>query len=152
MRPSFAALLLATLAVTPAAAQLPGQHPHQPGGHDPLAHLLFAPELVLQHAQDLDLQPAQRTTIVSAIKNAQGDLLDLQLQMADRSQELGKLIGEPKVDEAAALAAVDRVLALEREIKRKQLQLLIRIRNALTPEQHDKLKALHERMQHEHEQ
>jgi Spy/CpxP family protein refolding chaperone len=112
---------------------------------DPLAKLLFPPELVLKHAQDLGLQPAQRTTIVSAIKEAQGDMLDLQLEMAERAQALVKLMDVPRVDEASALAQADKVLGLERDMKRKQLQLLVRIKNALTPEQQERLRNLRAR-------
>ncbi len=108
-------------------------------GDDPLARLLFDPHLVLSHAQELGLQPAQRTTIINAIKEAQGDILDLQLQMAERHEELLKVMEATRVDEAASLAQADKVLGLEREMKRKQLQLLIRIKNALTREQQDRL-------------
>jgi Spy/CpxP family protein refolding chaperone len=108
-------------------------------GDDPLARLLFDPQLVLKHAQELGLQPAQRTVIVTAIKEAQGDLLDLQLQMAERHGELVKAMEATHVDEAAALAQADKVLGLERDMKRKQLQLLVRIKNALTREQQDRL-------------
>jgi Spy/CpxP family protein refolding chaperone len=108
-------------------------------GDDPLARLLFEPELVLKHAQELGLQPAQRATIITAIKDAQGDILDLQLQMSERAQELIKSVEGPRIDEGAALAQVDKVLGLERDIKRKQMQLLIRIKNALTREQQDRL-------------
>ncbi len=146
MKTTFAAVLLAALAAAPAAAQGHEPGPHSPPReHDPLGHLLFPPEHVLQHAQELGLQPAQRATIVAAIKDAQGDLLDLQLQMSDRSQELEKIIGEANVNEAAALAQVDKVLTLEREVKRRQMQLLIRIKNTLTPEQQQRLAAMRDR-------
>jgi Spy/CpxP family protein refolding chaperone len=135
------AMLLAAAAFSPAArAQAPTPTPRP--GEDPLAKLLFPPELVLQHAQELGLQPAQRTTIVNAVKEAQGDLFDFQLQMGDRSQELLKLIEPQQVDEAAVLAQVDRVLALEREMKRKQMQLLVRIKNALSKDQQARLREL----------
>ncbi|HEV8599752.1 MAG TPA: periplasmic heavy metal sensor [Gemmatimonadales bacterium] len=139
------AMLLAAAAFSPAAraqAPTPTPTPTPRPGEDPLAKLLFPPELVLQHAQELGLQPAQRTTIVNAVKEAQGDLFDFQLQMGDRSQELLKLIEPQQVDEAAVLAQVDRVLALEREMKRKQMQLLVRIKNALSKEQQARLREL----------
>ena len=108
-------------------------------GDDPLARLLFDPQLVLKHAQELGLQPAQRTTIISALKEVQGDVLDLQLQMAERYEELVKAMEPTRIDEAATLALTEKVLGLERDMKRKQLQLLIRIKNALTREQQDRL-------------
>lgn len=106
---------------------------------DPLARLLYDPQLVLKHAQELGLQPAQRATIIGAIKEAQGDILDLQLQMAERYQDLVKAMTATRVDEAATLSQAEKVLGLEREMKQKQLQLLIRIKNALTREQQDRL-------------
>jgi Spy/CpxP family protein refolding chaperone len=133
-------LLVTMFALALGAGILQAQTPKP--GDDPLARLLFDPQLVLKHAQELGLQPAQRTTIINAIKEAQGDLLDLQLQMADRSQDLLKTVEIPRVDENAALAQADKVLGLERDMKRKQLQLLIRIKNALTREQQDRLQEL----------
>ena len=80
--------------------------------------------------------------IVNAIKEAQGDILDIQLQMAERHQELLKAVESTRVEEATAVALADKVLSLERDMKRKQLQLLIRIKNALTREQQDRLQDL----------
>ncbi len=130
-------LAVTFLAIALGTGVLQAQTPK--AGDDPLARLLFDPQLVLKHAQELGLQPAQRTTIISAIKEAQGDILDLQLQMAERHEELVKAMEATRVDEAASLAQADKVLGLEREMKRKQLQLLIRIKNALTREQQDRL-------------
>ena len=145
MRRAWLILLLAAAAAPAARAQTPapGQGPR--GDEDPLARLLFPPELVIQHSQDIGLQAAQRTIIVGALKEMQNDMIDLKLQMAERGQELAKVIGEPKVDEAAALAQVDKVLTLEREVKRRQMQLLIRIKNALTPEQQERLAKFRDR-------
>ena len=128
----------------------------QPGkpGEDPLARLFFPPELVLQYASDIRLQAEQRKLIVDAVKSVQGELFELQMQMVERSQELMKALGAvrteqraeaeraesaQRLDEAAVLAEVDKVLAVEREMKRRQMQLLIRIRNALTREQQQRL-------------
>jgi Spy/CpxP family protein refolding chaperone len=131
------ALAVAFLAIALGTGALRAQTPKP--GDDPLARLLFDPQLVLKHAQDLGLQPAQRSVIINAIKEAQGDILDLQLQMAERHQELVKAMEATRVDEAASLGQADKVLGLERDMKRKQLQLLIRIKNALTREQQDRL-------------
>jgi Spy/CpxP family protein refolding chaperone len=43
------------------------------------------------------------------------------------------------VDESQTLAQLEKVLAAEREIKREQVTLLVRIKNKLTPEQQGKL-------------
>jgi Spy/CpxP family protein refolding chaperone len=46
------------------------------------------------------------------------------------------------VDEQQVLAQLERVLAAEREIKKEQVTLLVRIKNKLTPEQQGKLAEL----------
>ena len=54
-------------------------------------------------------------------------------------EKLVSLVKQPRVDEQQALAQLERVLAAEREIKKEQVTLLVRIKNRLTPEQQGKL-------------
>jgi Spy/CpxP family protein refolding chaperone len=133
-------LLLPLFAMVTLAATAPAQGVKS--NEDPLARHLFDPQLVLKFSADLALQAAQRTSIVNAIKAAQGEILERQLEMAERHQELLRTMEAFRVDEAAALAQADRVMQLEREMKRSQLQLLIRIKNALTQQQQDRLREL----------
>lgn len=116
----------------------PAAQAQQPG-EDPLARVLFPPELVMQHQADIGLRPEQRGAITKAIQEFQTKVVDLQWRIQEQSQRLGALLGKPSVDQAAALAQVDEVLGAEREVKRAHLSLLIQIKNALTPEQQAKL-------------
>jgi Spy/CpxP family protein refolding chaperone len=106
-----------------------------------LARMLFPPDLVMQHQQDIALKPEQRTTITKAIQEFQTKVVDLQWRMQDQAQKLAALLEKQSVDQAAALAQVDEVLAVEREVKRAHITLLIQIKNALTAEQQAKLAA-----------
>ncbi len=126
-------LLLLLTQVTPLRAQTPAP------GDDPLAKLLYPPELVMQHQADIGLRPEQRTAITHAIGELQGKVLDVQWRMQDAAGRLAALLGKPVADEAAVLTQVDEVLNLEREVKRAQLTLLVRIKNSLTPAQQEKL-------------
>ncbi len=128
------AVLALGLALLPASA-LTAQQP----GDDPLAGLLFPPELVMQHQADIGLTPEQRTAITKSIADLQARAIDLQWRMQEATQSLASLLGKPVVDQTAALAQLDTVLNLEREVKRAQLTLLIRIKNTLTPEQQGRL-------------
>ena len=123
--------LLSLAWTAPLVAQQPGD--------DPLARLLFPPELVMQHQADIGLKPEQRTAITQAIGELQGKVLDVQWRMQDAAGRLAALLGKASVDQTAALAQVDQVLDLERQVKRAQLTLLIRIKNTLTAEQQGKL-------------
>jgi len=134
-------LAAAALLLTPAAAGSAQAKPDEPE----FAKYLFAPELVLQNAQQIGLKPAQRTAVLQAIRDVQVDLMDMQLQMAEPAEQLTLLAKKEQVDEAAALALVDRILSLEREIKKKQMSLLIRIKNILTSEQQARVTALRDR-------
>jgi hypothetical protein len=140
-----AAALPAVRAQAPTTAPVPGAMPSPRPGDDPLARLFFPPELVIDHAQDIGLEPGQRASIVAAIKAAQSDMIDFKMAMAERAQELARLAGEVRVNEPAALAQVDRVLEIERGIKRRQMQLLIHIKNTLPPEQQQRLAAIRDR-------
>jgi Spy/CpxP family protein refolding chaperone len=59
--------------------------------------------------------------------------------MQDAGKVLTALVDKPNIDQAATLAKVDEILAMEREVKRAQLTLLIKIKNTLTPAQQAKL-------------
>ena len=136
-------VVLALLVVTGVQSQQPpggpGSPPHP---DDPLSRYLFPPELVMQEQQAIGLKPEQRTAITRAIKDFQGKVLDLQWQMQEETGRFGELLDKPLVDQAAALAQIDKVLAVEREVKRAHIGLLIQIKNQLTAEQQARLAQL----------
>ena len=123
---------LALVALLPLS--LPAQEPEPD-----FARHLFPPELVMQHQQTIRLTPEQRTSITQSIRELQLKVIDLQWKMQDEAQKLNELVEGPRVDEAQTLAQVDRVLGIEREIKRAHMALLVRIKNTLTPEQQREL-------------
>ena len=128
------ALALCLAVVAPAAAQ--------DGPDKAFDKFLFPPELVMQNQQKIGLRADQRTTITEAVQQLQTKVVELQWKMQDESQKLGESLAKSPVSETETLAQVDRVLAVEREIKRAHIAMLIRIRNALTPEQHAMLRSL----------
>jgi Spy/CpxP family protein refolding chaperone len=103
---------------------------------------LFPPELVMQHQQSIRLTAEQRTSITQSIRELQLKVIELQWKMQDEAQKLNELVQGSRVDEAQTLAQVDRVLGVEREIKRAHMALLVRIKNTLTPEQQSALAAI----------
>ena len=106
---------------------------------------LFAPELIFKYTRQIELQPAQRTALMQALREVQIDVVDLQLQMAEVAGDLTAEVEKAKVDEAAALRLTERILTLERDIKKRQMTLLIRIKNLLTPDQQARLAAIRDR-------
>ena len=129
----FTALFLATLLSAAALAESPGP------ADDPFARFLFPPDRVMSHSLDIGLEDAQKTAIRNEVQKVQGKFLDTQFELQGESEKMVRLLQEKTVDEARVLAQVDRILALEREIKKTQISLLVRIKNILTPSQQAKL-------------
>lgn len=121
-----------------------GQAPTPPPD-DPVAQAVFPPELVMKYRQEINLDENQSRAMKEAIQKAQSKFLDLQWDMQSEQQKLVQLLKAQPIDEAATLAQLDRVLNQEREVKKAQLSLLIRIKNLLTEAQQVKLRELRTR-------
>lgn len=134
----FFACLITYLALASApSAQQPGGPPH-----DPLAEHVLPPELIVQHQKAIGLTDPQRTALIGEVKRVQSRMIDLQWDLQRAVERMSELIGQDKVDEAAALDQLDKVLAVEREIKRAHIVLAARLKNLLTPEQQRTLREL----------
>ena len=93
----------------------------------------------MAHQAQISVDEKQRDAILAEIQQAQSKILKLQWTLQDASGQLARMLGESKVDEAKALAQADKLMEMERELKRTHLALLIRIRNLLTDAQRSKL-------------
>jgi Spy/CpxP family protein refolding chaperone len=143
------ALVLVTSTLTaqgppPMGGRPPG--PSQGQGPEDWGRNFFPPELVMQHQSEIGLQDSQRAALTSAIQQAQSKFMDTQWKMSAESEKMSRLLQGAHVDEAQVLDEVDRILNLEREIKKAQISLMVRIKNTLTPEQQKKLADIRSRM------
>lgn len=130
-------LLTASLLIL--SALLCAQHAANP---DPLGDLLFPPELVMSRQNAIGLSDAQKTYLRAEVLKAQTRFTELQWQLQDAMEGLTGLLKQSKADETQVAAQLDKVLASEREIKRAQISLLVRIKNNLTAEQQHQLQTL----------
>ena len=96
----------------------------------------------MAHQSDIGLTDEQRKAITQGLHAAQGKMLDAQWKMEAETEAMSKLLAASPVDESAALAEAEKVMAVEWEFKRAQLSVLILIKNTLTDEQRDRLTAL----------
>jgi Spy/CpxP family protein refolding chaperone len=112
-----------------------GQQPNP----DPIGQNLFAPELVLQHQEAIGLTAEQKEYFKTEIRQTQVKFTELQWKLQDEMEKMVALVSQSHVDEQQVLAQLEKVLAAEREVKRVQVTLLVRIKNKLTPEQQSKL-------------
>ncbi|HUF51638.1 MAG TPA: hypothetical protein VMN60_12425 [Longimicrobiales bacterium] len=109
---------------------------------DPLANAFFPPELVMQHQQRIGLTGEQRAAIIRAIQEAQPRFIEAQWQLEPETAALADMVKGPRVDQQRLLQQIDRILEIERRIKRSQIELLVAIKNQLTEEQQAELARL----------
>jgi Spy/CpxP family protein refolding chaperone len=131
-------LVVAALLCLPPAVRAQQPAP----GEDPLAQFVFPPELVMRHAPEIGLDDKQRAAIKDAVVKTQTRFLDLQWEVQGEAEKMARLLQASPVDEAAVLAQADKVMGLEREVKRAHLALLVRIKNTLTDAQRARLTEL----------
>jgi Spy/CpxP family protein refolding chaperone len=125
------------LGSAPATAQnVPGQEA------DPFASVLFPPELIMQHARAIRLTDDQRSSITRLIGQVQQRVIGLQWQLAEQVQALTQTLGGTRIDQDRAIDQLNRVLETEKTIKQAHLEMLVRIKNLLRPEQQTELARL----------
>ena len=161
---TFATLLIATAVIAQQPAQPPmhphppnapadqnapqaPQMPHPPPPQDPLAHLMFPPDMILNHARQLNLTEEQKAFMRGEVQKATATFQDLQWKLQDQTELLHETMKSTSVNEQQALAQLDKVLEIEREIKRLHIGLAVRLKNRLTPEQQEQLHNM--RMDHD---
>jgi Spy/CpxP family protein refolding chaperone len=106
---------------------------------DPIGQNFFAPDLVMQHQEAIGLNDEQKTFLKSEIRQAQVKFTEWQWKLQDEMEKLSSLVKQPHVEEQDAIAQLEKILSIERDIKRAQITLLVHIKNKLTPAQQAKL-------------
>ena len=109
---------------------------------DPFSRHLYPLDLVMAHQGDLELSDAQRTALRRDMLAAQTAFTETQWRLGDEAEKLARLLAGSRVDQAAVLAQMDRVLSIEQELKKHQMTLVVRVKNILTAEQQAKLDAI----------
>src|SRR5215470_902534 len=120
--------------------------PHPPPNPDPLAHLMFPPDMILGHARELNLTDEQKAFMRAEVQKATSQFQELQWKLQDQAELLHETMKSSTVNEQQALAQLDRVLDIEREIKHLHIGLAVRLKNRLTPDQQEQLNKM--RMEH----
>ena len=109
---------------------------------NPIESHLFKPEDVMKHQRALSLSQQQKNNIIAAHQEAQSEFAKWQWDLQAISEEMTELVSKTKIDESKAMQTLEKMLDLERNIKRTQLRLMIKIKNQLNKEQQEKLREL----------
>ncbi len=134
MRHLFSPLFLALFLLVPATLNAQVEE-----AGDPFADLLFTPEEIMQHRRAIDLNDEQRDSITRLIEDLQGRLVGLQWRLLDDTEAVKEAMEGPRVDLDRVMDRFGKALDTEMEIKRIHLELLVRIKNVLTPTQQEEL-------------
>src|SRR6266436_7058975 len=122
------------------------QQPPPPPPPDPLGDAIFPPEMVMQHQRELGLTDDQKTFMRGEINRTTARFNELQWQLQDAMEALHETMKANSVNEQLALSQLDKVLDNEREMKHLHMELAIRIKNKLTPDQQTKLQSMRRQM------
>ena len=119
-----------------ASAQRPGPQ------KDPFQGKLFAPNVILDNRDELNLTEEQLTAIRAAVVEVQGEIAAHEWDLREAYQQVLSDLDESPVDERKILAGVQKALLAENEVKKRQVALLVQLRNLLTDEQMAYLQSL----------
>lgn len=114
----------------------------QGASDDPVGRAFFAPELVMQNQQAINLTENQRNNITKELQNAQSEFTGLQWDLQKEMEKFKTLIEKENPKEEEVVDQLERMLSIENKIKKRQITLLLRIKNALNPAQQEKLQRL----------
>lgn len=124
------------------SAPASAQEPPAAIQEDALFQTLFPPELIMQHRRAIGLNDEQRDAISRLISDLQGRVLSLQWELMEEVEELAAVTSPARVDLDRAADQLNRVLNTERQVKQAHMEMLVRIKNLLTPSQQETLKSL----------
>lgn len=96
---------------------------------------LFAPDIILEHQTDLDITKQQFAGIRKAVIEVQSGIAEHEWDMREAYQALMRELDKTPIDEAQVMKHADSALAAENQVKKKQIAMLIRLKNLLTAEQ-----------------
>jgi Spy/CpxP family protein refolding chaperone len=107
---------------------------------DPLAGAFFPPELILLAHDQIALTSEQQAAFRARVEQTQSRSDELRSKLERETAALAAMAKPERVDEAAILVQLDKVLEVERELKHLHIGLLAAIKNQLTPEQQSRLR------------
>ena len=104
---------------------------------------LFPPNVILEHKAELDLSKAQFTKIRAAVVEVQSGVAEHEWDMQEAYQALVQELDKTPINEQRVLEYAEKALLAENQVKKKQMAMLVRLKNLLTAEQISYLESVH---------
>lgn len=95
----------------------------------------YSAERVMKYRTKIDLKEDQIDFIRGLYNKHSGEFNNLKWDLDEANLQLSELLKEHKVDSDAAMQLMEKVMAMESEIKKKRLAVYLSIKNRLTEEQ-----------------
>ena len=103
--------------------------------HDVFKGKLFPPNVILEHQAELNLSKEQFTAIKAAVVGVQADVAEHEWDIREAYQSIMAELDKQPIDQAQVLDYVDSALKAENEVKKRQVAMLIKLKNLLTDDQ-----------------
>lgn len=103
---------------------------------------LFPPNVILEHQAALSLSKQQFTAIRAAVVEVQAGVAEHEWDMREAYQALMSELDKSPIDESRVIAHADVALQAENQVKKKQMAMLVRVKNLLTAEQVNYLESI----------
>ena len=105
------------------------------GKDEPFRGKLFPPNVILEHKDQLNLTKQQFTEIRAAVVEVQSGVAEHEWDMAEAYQAMMTELDRETIDQAVVLEHATVALRAENEVKKKQISMLVKLRNLLNNEQ-----------------
>lgn len=122
----------------PPPASPPAPHRDLSGLNDPMV----APEALLRFQDEIDLTAEQRKKIRDLIKASETEAFDQKWKLDEAQRNLQKSLTQSPIDEALVKRHSESLGQADLVLKTNHLLLLVRLRNLLSPEQYQKIRAI----------
>lgn len=96
---------------------------------------LYPPDLIMRHQEALGISAEQRAAMLKLVREFQDEVAELQWNLQKEQQLMRAELAQSRVDQAAVMPRIERVLQMESDFKRAHFRLLIGIKNELGAEQ-----------------
>lgn len=103
---------------------------------------LFSPDTVMKYRAKIQLTEDQTKEIEDIADTHYNAFRKLKWDLDEAQQQLNDQLASSQVDQDQALAKMDRVTALENQLKKMRLQMLIGVKNSLNEDQQNILRKL----------
>jgi hypothetical protein len=104
---------------------------------------LFAPNVILENRDALQLSKEQFTAIRAAVVEVQAGVAEHEWDIQEAYQALMLELDKSPVSEEKVLQHASTALLAENQVKKKQMVMLVRLKNLLTADQISHLESVH---------